>query len=738
MKKEIKNYYFVIIPILITILVYSVSLTYDFRNFDENIVIKNVYVKKTIGEYFEKYLLVNVKGTSEAFGFSFSSIKNTHVTIFGWPLFYITGFLFQVKPYIYHLWGLLLHCLALCFFILFTFRLTQSKLISLFAGLAWTLHPTNVESIIWATNWLQSFGAALYFFTLYKMIDLLQNNIKMKFVMLFTLFMTTIGILFTEHTITIPIVIFLTVFFHIKNSFKTALTVSFPSFITIAGYWLFRSILISGATKTAVQNSLGDLIERVIFLTPQIFVHELKLIFYPLNLTIDQLDLLNLDKNFFGTYHLFCIFILILFFILIWRLKNKFPFLSYGLLVYIVTILPFLQIIPLYSLAAERYNYLGSAFISLGITASLYKIFNKSNKYFFPVLIILCLLLGTRTISRIQDWKDSKSLFLSAANTSKTLLKKGIWTYNIAICESEQNKKEELLNLSTNLLKLFIQNAEDIHENKILKKYELDKKSLLAKAALRIATNYEILNYSDLQLKYLSEALNYSQPDTQVQSLIFKNLGTYHFQKNDILKALDYYTKSNVISPNPTIDYAIAICYLKLNDFSNYEIYLQKAASVISTDNVAPLKTYGQFLELSKHDYQNAIKYYKIASLMENNPEPYILLTSLYLRLNQIDNAFKYVKRGLYGFPENPALTYFHGVIKINKGKLNDGIKDLISAVEKQDAPNDIKLEACNILVNIFLKQNNINSALKYNSIALLIDPKNPETIRNKELLMVR
>ena len=573
---------------------------------------------------------------------------------------------------------------------------------------------------------------------MYKVVDLLQARQKNKSLILFIFFITLTEILFTEHTITIAIAIFLTVFYYIKHitkdsfidSLKTAFITSLPSFIVIIGYWLFRTILISSATTNATQNSFGNLIERIVFLSPQVFIHDLKLVFYPINLTIDQIDLIHLDKNIFGTYHMLCIFAFILFLALIWILKNNFAFLSYGLFVYLITILPFLQIIPLYSLVAERYNYLGSAFISLGAVTALFKLLNKSNKILISILIIICLLFGIRTVYRIQDWKDSKSLFLSAANTSKTLLKKGIWTYNLAICESNKNKRDELLNLSTNLLKIYSQNSDKIPENTILKKYELDKESLLAKAALRIATNYEILNDTELQLKYLLDALNHSRSNSQIQSLIYKNLGTFYFQKNDTAKALDFYNKSNLISPNPTIDYAIAICYLKINDSANYESYLKKAVSVISTYNIAPFKTYGQFLELSKHDYNEAIRFYKIASLMENSPEPYILLSSLYLRMRDVTNALKYINRGLYGFPTNPSLKYFHGVIEINNEALTTGIKDLIFVSEAEDTPKDIKIEACNILVNIFLKQNNINSALKYNTIALSIDPKNPEALK--------
>ena len=223
----------------------------------------------------------------------------------------------------------------------------------------------------------------------------------------------------------------------------------------------------------------------------------------------------------------------------------------------------------------------------------------------------------------------------------------------------------------------------------------------MAKAALRIATNYELLNKSELsplQLEYLLKALNFSRPNTQIQSLIYKNLGTFYFQANEFTKALDYYTKSNLISPNPTIDYAIAVSYLKLSDYLNYEKYLHKAVSVISPYNISPFKTYGQLLELSKKDYQGAAKYYKIATLLKNNPGPYILLARVYLIQSKINKASNVISKGLNSFPENPTLTYLNGTVLLNKGRLNAGISKLKDVVSNKNSPDDIREEACNIL----------------------------------------
>ncbi|MBI2996273.1 MAG: hypothetical protein HYY52_06150 [Candidatus Melainabacteria bacterium] len=680
MNKYIKEYYFLIVPILITLIVYLVSLSYPLRNFDEDVLIKNFYVPKTLGEYIEKLFLIHFGGATEAHGFTFSSVKNIHVSILGIPLFYLISYLFHGKAFLFHLWDLFLHCLAVYFFTCLCYKITSNKKIALFSALAWTLHPTNVEPVIWATNWAQLLGGALYFYTLNKIVSTPTT--------IFILFITTAQIFFTEHTITIPLAILITALYFTKDKI-TSLKISLPSFVVVL-YWILRNLLIA---KSHAEN----LNTNIIFLSPQIFLHELKIIFFPKNLSIDQIDFLNLNGSLTGI----AIFISVL--ILSLLLKNKFKNLSYGLILYIITLLPFIQIIPLYSLVAERYNYFGSAFLLFGIVSFIFQHKFKKGKHIgLPLLISLCLVLGVRSYTRILEWKDSSSLFLSTINTSKSLFKKGIWTYNLAISQEDKNKKEDLLNLSSNLLELFIQNTPlEKNINPFLLKYELDNKSLFAKAALRIATNSEILNEKDKQLEYLLKALAFSRPNSQIQAAIFKDLGTYYFQKNNFNKAIEFYNRSNSISENSTINYAIALCYLKLNDFNNYEKYLKKAVSEISPSNVAPFRTYAQFLELNKHDYKNAIKYYKIATLLENKVESYILLATLYLKQNQINNAYKIVKRGLHSFSDDPTLTYLDGAINLNKGNKQTGIKKLKKAIEHKDCPEDIRTEASNILENI-------------------------------------
>ena len=92
-----RNNYYLIVPILITILIYSISLTYGFRNFDEDTLIKDFFVNKYLSEYLDKILLIYSNGVTQANGFAFSSIRNIHFSILGTPLHYFLCYLHALQ-----------------------------------------------------------------------------------------------------------------------------------------------------------------------------------------------------------------------------------------------------------------------------------------------------------------------------------------------------------------------------------------------------------------------------------------------------------------------------------------------------------------------------------------------------------------------------------------------------------------------------------------------------------------
>ena len=728
-KSFIQEYYFVILPILITCLIYSVSLTFGFRNFDEDVIIKDFYTNKTLGEYLEKYLLTNFSGITSAYGSAFSSIRNIHWCPLERPLFYIVNYLFKANPFFFHTLGLILHLSAAIFFILFAYNFTKSKNIALFSGIIWAIHPVNVEPVIWATNWPALLGATLYFFTLnYVTVTIQKEKVNFKHIAFIAAILFLIQILLIEHCISLPIILWAVSYFIFQKTNNSspaskAFKIFIPSFAIALVYLCIRFFLISNDASTQG----GSFVERVLFITPQVLIHHLKLFFFPMQLSIDQLDLLDLDNSFLGIYHISCMVVCLQLITMVSVLRKKFPVLYFGVFCYLMAIAPFLQIIPLYSIAAERYNYFASAFLTVAIVASIENLF-KSKKLIFTIIVVtLSIFAGGRSLYRIFDWESSKTLFLSTINSSKSLFKKGIWTYNLAL--SEDSNEKELLLVSKNLLEVYIQNTNETNNLNILKNYELDSNSLTAKAHLRLAKINKLLGNSQDELLELNKALNLANEKSLIKSEAYKLLATHFFKEGNFNKAIDLYTKSNQLTNDLSTDLALAICYLKLNDFKNYAGYLKKATLEVSSNNIQSFKAYGQFLELNTSDFKEAERMYKIATLLEDDPIPYTLLATLQLKQNKINEAFQTVKRGLYSFPKHLSLIYLNGVISINKGKKEAGKADLERVLRDNTAENNLRVEAGNILVNILLSENNVEKVKEYNKLILEIDPNNTEAL---------
>ncbi|MBI3308229.1 MAG: hypothetical protein HYZ79_02520 [Candidatus Melainabacteria bacterium] len=442
-------------------------------------------------------------------------------------------------------------------------------------------------------------------------------------------------------------------------------------------------------------------------------------------MTIDQLDLLNIGHI---TY-LKSLLTIVIFSILAFSFKKHSLLITYGMVMYFVCLLPFLQIIPLYSLVAERYNYFSSAFLILVIVYLLRSYLKNKIIFLISILLLVSFAAGTRSLFRIYDWENSQTLFLSTINSSKSLFKKGIWTYNLALCQDSEETEKELLLLADNLLKVFIQNTAQDTGSQKLQYYGLDNNSLILKAYLRSAKINSLLGNKTEEYKILKKVLELSMSNPTLQSEIYKSLATFHFEGGDFKQALALYKKSHKLISDPALNYAIAVCHLKLGDLGNYEHYLKKATSEISLKNTKPFKTYGQFLELNKSDFKEAERMYKIATLLEDDPIPYTLLATLQLKQNKINEAFKTVKRGLHSFPKNPNLIYLNGAILINKGGKEAGKADLERVLRDSTAENNLRVEAGNILVNILLSENNVEKVKEYNKLILEIDPNNTEAL---------
>lgn len=507
---------------------YCASLTFSWKSFDEDIIYTEsiLPIPYNMEDFIEIIKNFGIHNHYEASNLLYSNIYNIRGSSIDLIFLLTLLFLFKKNCFLYHLFSVFLHVLnsLLCFKIISKVSANisgkpfhSSILISVFLTLIWALYPVNVESIVFATN-----GAALltYFISLFlindsiKKIDVKNETIipPSKLNMFKTFIFYLFSLLLCEYSIVTFIFIFSYVLLFglhkfkngIKNQYKNIFIFSVPFLLSII-ICLIHYYSLPGF-KNNIINDISLTLERVFWFSPQIFIHNVKLLFFPVNLSIDQSGFVILSKKYISFYSLFCIsvFLILIFFSIlsIIKIKKNVSFIfAVTFIPAFIFLLPFLHIIsPVYNLSSERYLYMPTFALIFGLShfiSQKYSAKASDIKLLITGLSIILLLFSFRSFSRMLDWKDDKTFLLSTINNSSNSLYKGLrlytlWTSNIW-GSKDDNFKNNLLNSAINNFTqglINYENEERLYQQftpRIIKYYGLDAKTLKTKAAYLIA-----------------------------------------------------------------------------------------------------------------------------------------------------------------------------------------------------------------------------------------------------------
>ncbi len=618
------NHLFCLATILLVFLFFAHTLNYPWRHFDENIIYnETVYpVAKTFAQIFEYIHFFGLNHHFEASNPFYSEISNLRCDPLNTLITLFVYYFFQKSAFTYHSFILIMHLLNtfLLFFILNKISLnftehnsnTSEKVrlftVSVLTG-TWALNPVNIESVLFTANWAAILSYFLCLLIMFYFIEFnLKKDLLINSIILFFLYL--IPIFNTEYSITLPLILFFYSFaVNQRNSSKPSLFQSFsfalkktlPMFLALS---IFVIHFISSPTKenihNAVTNSLQLTLERIFWLSPQIFFHYIKLILLPIHLSIDQTGLVRFSNLLINPYSIFCtifmyVFILLLFlsFLSLKKKSSYYFFISFSF--YFVALLPFLHLIsPSYCIASERYLYFPTLMLIFGVSHFLF--FLISNKSFgeikVPIIVFITVVfctLSTRAYVRTLDWKDSISLFSSALKESPNDLFKAIRLEFLGSILSElstddlskqrgiNHMNEAITTLQKSIVSL--EGEKQKYEEglpQIIKYYGLDPKTIQAKSAYLLAfTELGLNRDASSALKILEPYMqDLSVIDTQILDLYLGLLfGIGRFDEAE--KILNYAIN---IKLSPTVLIAFSELYIhKYNDLSTAEKYLKKS-----------------------------------------------------------------------------------------------------------------------------------------------------------------
>ncbi len=596
MKKNIDLKIFIcFITCFIVFIFYAHTLNYSWKYSDDIIIFRETIlpIPRSFSEIFEYLTLFGLNHHFEASNPFYSSILNLRSDPFNFFITLFVLFFFQKNAFLYHLLSLILHIFNTCllFFILdkisSNYNFTTSNkirfiLISLLT-LFWALNPLNIESILLASHWpamLTYFLCLLIFYLSIKQ-DCIKIGTLSQPVIIFVLFL--ISLLTCEYSITLPIIIFCYIFLF-KKSVQASIKEVKPLLFAAIPF-LFYFLTSQTINNLILNNNIQLFLERILWLSPQIFFHSLKLILFPFHLSIDQTAFVRISGSLFEPYSIFCsIFmysILLITLFSLFNIKSPFAYLFFILFApFFVALLPFLHIFsPIYSLSSERYLYFPLLFLILGISNILFFFLAKLTSTNLPIYSIIAFILivtfsySYKTYIRTLDWKDSFTLLKSTIGSApnglfkafrqKMLASSTKLFYEASSVTCHFDNKQALSSVKKAFRKLKKQ-VESSRTNppQIIRFYGLDSQTLLAKFAFLVAfSDYDVNNDPENAYKIFSPYVkNLKVLDTQILTFYYNIL----IQTNRIDEAntlLLQNLQQNRISP---------ALYVALSDFTEY------------------------------------------------------------------------------------------------------------------------------------------------------------------------
>ncbi|MBI3309157.1 MAG: hypothetical protein HYZ79_07275 [Candidatus Melainabacteria bacterium] len=514
-----------------------------------------------------------------------------------------------------------------------------------------------------ATNWNALFAFTFCLVIVYLTTKDIANNRGILFAVLFF-----ISLLFVEQIYTFPLIVFLLVFIfnptsqhNVKTSTTMSLKYSLPLF---AGLFIYIIIYIIsqkwGFKSLSTGNeSLTAFIERNIWLTPQLFVHNLKLLFFPQALSTYQSNLIYLSHSLISPYSIFCLISYLLILvgpIILFSSTKEYPNRSYFLLpyVFLLSLIPFIHItFPVYCLSADRYLYFPSFYLVLALFCATLLFFNssislKKQKVIFTVSLLVLFLMSGRTFIRTIDWKDSETLITSSINLKHDPLYKGHLHKVLAANFAQKNNLaqakieiEKSLKYLDKALKKYQQLKEKaIKEPLTLLLYGLDYEALLLKTAYLI---------TDIKLNFFNELGS--------EANLFKSLME---QRSNYASANEYTLFINLLLTNKEIERTKEILEEALNRYPgssnilnlyidflvNYDPTSNELSKLIKRlSSLYPNRTETLYKALRYYSYLNEpvqkAKYAYLIGLRTHDKKSYQLAAQTYLDLNDLKNAKK-------------------------------------------------------------------------------------------------
>lgn len=439
-KKQAMNKH--ILPILfiasLAIIIYVGTLKNGFTYDDDGIIINNTFIKS----------LDNLPQLAQMAYFARSGeLTYRPVTTLSYFLDYAV---FGLKAWGYHLTSVLIHAangVLLYTFLVLLFR-TTSCLLPLFISILFITHPVLSEAVN-AISFREDLLAFFFYIATLTLYLHLRKMVIRQLLSAYTLYFAScllyfMALLSKEMALSFLLMIYCYEWVYLdrkRGVISIHLNKLFLGYAAVTLIYVYLRFFYFHNPVSGFAS--WSLIERILTM-PWLIISCLKLILFPISLSADY-DI-NPITSTFSHQLIFPLIAVVSLIAIAVRAKETDKELSFGILFFIIALVPIYNIIPLRNPFAERYLYLPVAGITIAIGSLIHHIFKievtlKIWKIIF-ILIILLSIYSLAAIKRNTDWKDGYSLW---SDTIKKMPNSGRSHHNLGNAYLHQGKPDKAI-----------------------------------------------------------------------------------------------------------------------------------------------------------------------------------------------------------------------------------------------------------------------------------------------------
>ncbi|MCP4352984.1 MAG: tetratricopeptide repeat protein [Desulfobacterales bacterium] len=388
--------------LLLTLAIFSNSLNNDFIiNWDDyEYIINNNHIKslsiRNIKIFLSDYFVANYQP----------------LTMLSYALEYK---FFGLNPKPFHITNLLLHLLNIVLLFRFIYLLTEKTETAAIVALFFAVHPMHVESVSWISERKDVLYSFFFLGSLITYLYYVKNNRNYKYCII-SLLLFFFSLLSKSAAVTLPVILVLTDYYIEGNFAKKNIPEKIPFFILsiIFGIIAVFSQKSTGATDIAPFFPLYD---RIFLVSYALLFYIFKM-FAPFNLSALYFYPDKTNNLLPYGYYIAPVVVILISWVICKAAKFR-KDMVFGVLFFLINILPVIQIIPVgRAFAADRYTYI--PFIGLFfIIGQFFSRITDRKTYPSPkagnifIIILLCytIFFSIATWNRNNVWKNSVILW---------------------------------------------------------------------------------------------------------------------------------------------------------------------------------------------------------------------------------------------------------------------------------------------------------------------------------------